>query len=237
LTIRSVRLLSPHYLDLAMTNEQITDLLHFRHACKEFDLNKKISQPDFDTILEAARLSPSSFGIEPWKFLVVQNPALREKIRVHTWGAQKQLPTCSHYVVVLARKSYFMAYDAPYVSQYMSEVQKSPADVLERRLKIYENFQKVEFGIYGNEKAMFDWSSKQTYIALANMMTVAALMGIDSCPVEGFHQEKLDELLADSFGIDPKQYGISVMAAFGYKVNPIRPKVRLPESEVVQWFE
>ncbi|MEC2164969.1 nitroreductase family protein, partial [Bacillus velezensis] len=77
--------------------QQIIEAYQFRHATKEFDPEKKISESDFEFILETGRLSPSSLGLEPWKFVVVQNPELREKLREFTWGAQKQLPTASHF--------------------------------------------------------------------------------------------------------------------------------------------
>lgn len=220
-----------------MTREEIIDTLHFRHACKEFDPTKKVSEEDFTTILESGRLSPSSFGVEPWRFLIIQNPELREKVRVHTWGAKKQLPTCSHYVMILARKSHFMKYDSEYVQYYMRHVQKSTEEVLVNRLRVYEEFQKSDFSLAESERHMFDWASKQTYIALANMMTVAALLEIDSCPVEGFHFENMEKVLRDDFKVDTEKYGLSVMVAFGYRVNPQRPKSRLPQNEIVQWFE
>lgn len=219
-----------------MTAHEIQELLHFRHACKEFDPTKKINKENFDAIMQAGRLSPSSFGIEPWKFLVVQNAELREKIREHTWGAKKQLPTCSHYVMILARKSHFMHYDAEYVTHYMRDIQKSPEEVLVNRLRIYREFQESDFVLADNERHMFDWASKQTYIALANMMTVAALLGIDSCPVEGFQMENLNKVLKENFKVDTDKYGLSVMVAFGYRVNPQRKKARLPEQEVIEWY-
>ncbi len=220
-----------------MTRQEILDLLHFRHACKEFDPSKKISNEDFTTILQAGRLSPSSFGIEPWKFLVVQNAALREKIKAYTWGAKKQLPTCSHYVMILARKSHFMRFDADYVRHYMQDIQKSPEEILVNRLRIYTEFQESDFHLANDERHLFDWSSKQTYIALANMMTVAALLGIDSCPVEGFQMDPMHQVLKEDFQVDTEKFGLSVMVAFGYRVLPQRPKIRLPEEEVITWYE
>jgi nitroreductase len=219
-----------------MTKKDILDLLHFRHACKEFDPNKKISEQDFDTILQAGRLSPSSFGIEPWKFLVVQNHELREKVREHTWGAKKQLPTCSHYVMILARKSHFMRYNADYVEYYMRDIQKSPDEIRTNRLRVYTEFQKSDFDLANNERHLFDWSSKQTYIALANMMTVAALLGLDSCPVEGFHMENMNKVLQKDFHVDTNTFGLSVMVAFGYRILPQRPKARLPQEDIITWY-
>ena len=216
--------------------QEIHDLLHFRHACKEFDPSKKISDDDFDSILQAGRLSPTSFGIEPWKFLVIQNEEIREKIKNNSWGAKKQLPTCSHYVLLLARKSHYMRYDADYVVNYMRNVQKSSEDVIPNRLRIYKEFQELDFDLANNERSLFDWASKQTYIALANMMTIAAILGIDSCPVEGFNRETMERILREDLKVDTEKFGLSVMVAFGYRINPVKPKVRLDEKEVIEWI-
>ena len=94
-----------------MNKDDILNVFNFRHACKEFNPEKKICDEDFQFIMETARLSPSSFGIEPWEFLIVQNPKIREKLKTYTWGGQKQFPTCSHLVVCLVKKACFMKYD------------------------------------------------------------------------------------------------------------------------------
>ncbi len=113
-----------------MTNEQrkerILEAYRFRHACKEFDATKSISKEDFDFILETGRLSLSSFGFEPWKFLVVQNMDLRTKLLPVTWGAQKQLPTASHFVIILARTKPSMVADSAYIQYMMKDVRSSP---------------------------------------------------------------------------------------------------------------
>lgn len=85
-------------------NQTIIDAFHFRHATKQFDASKTISNEDFETILEAGRLSPSSLGLEPWKFVVVQSKTLRDKLKPHSWGAQKQLDSASHFMLIFARK-------------------------------------------------------------------------------------------------------------------------------------
>lgn len=85
-------------------NKEIIDAFQFRHACKQFDPTKTVSEEDFNTILEAGRLSPSSFGFEPWKFLVVQNKSLKEKLFPVSWGAQNSFSGASHFVILLARK-------------------------------------------------------------------------------------------------------------------------------------
>ena len=96
-------------------DELFLEALRFRFACKKFDASKKINEKDFQTILEAGRLSPSSFGFEPWEFIVAQNRELREEIRAVSWGAQGQLPTASHFIIILARMPESMSPDSSYI--------------------------------------------------------------------------------------------------------------------------
>lgn len=216
--------------------EKILEAFHFRHACKEFDAGRKISDEDFDFIMETARLSPSSFGFEPWKFLVVQNAELREKLRAHTWGGQNQFPTASHMVVILARKSHFMKYDSPYIEHMMADVHKIPEEGRTIRRQFYEAFQKSDFKLLESERAMFDWACRQTYITLGNMMTSAAMIGIDSCPIEGFVADEIEKLMSADFGINTDHYGVSCMLTLGYRKNEGRPKTRQPMEEIVEWY-
>ena len=219
-----------------MTKEEILRVFHFRHACKEFDPEKKISAEDFDFIMETARLSPSSFGIEPWEYLIIQNPELREELKAYTWGGQKQIPTASHFIVILARKRYFMKYNSKYVRNFRKDVQKLSEDVIKIKNRTYEKFQKSDFNLLENERSMFEWACRQTYIALANMMTAAAMIGIDSCPLEGFVADKIETVMEKYFGIDPEQFGVSCMVAFGYRKNESRPKTRQSLDKIVEWY-
>lgn len=213
------------------------DAMTFRHACKAFDGSKKISEADFRGILEIGRISPSSFGLEPWKFVVIQNEALREKLKGFTWGAQGQLPTASHFVIILARKKQGMLYGSDYVEHMMREVKRLPEDIVQRYRGFYEKFQKVDFKLLESDRSMFDWAVKQTYIAMANMMTGAASMGIDSCPIEGFDLEKTEAFLKDDLQIDTEAFGPAVMVAFGYrKDEPKREKVRQELEAVTAWY-
>ena len=215
--------------------EKLMQALHFRHACKIFDKEKKIADEMFETILEAGRLSPSSFGFEPWKFLVIQNRALREKLREVTWGAQDTLPTASHFVVLLARRAKEMLAESDYVTHMMYDVHHLPKEAAEARREKYGTFQREDFKLLESERTTFDWAAKQGYIALANMMTTAAMLGIDSCPIEGFQLEKAEEILYESCGIDRELFGLSVMVAFGYRLHTPRPKTRQSLDEIVQW--
>jgi nitroreductase len=216
--------------------DHIIEAFHFRHACKVFDETRKISGEDFHFILETARLSPSSFGFEPWKLLVVQDPALRERLREHTWGGKKQIPTASHFLVVLAKKGFFMRYDSDYVLSIMRDIKHLDDEAIALRRGFYETFQKSDFRLLESERALFDWASKQTYIAQANMMTAAALIGIDSCPIEGFKADGVEAVVRDAFGVDLVKYGVSYMLAFGYRLNPAPAKTRQDMNAIVEWY-
>lgn len=234
----SMRLRICQKIFMSITKQEIIEAFWFRHACKTFDINKKISKDDFDFILETARLSPSSFGLEPWKFLVVQNADLREKLRELAWGAQLQLPTASHVIVGLIRKTYFMRYDSEYLQNFIRQVQNLSEPACEIRTSILEKFQSEDYHLLDSDRNMMEWSARQTYIPLANMMTAAALIGIDSCPIEGFDNDKVLQLLADEHDFDPQGWGVSYILAFGYrKVDSKFPKTRQTLEEIVKWIE
>ncbi|MET3727327.1 nitroreductase [Fictibacillus halophilus] len=217
--------------------QEILEAFQFRHATKEFDPEKKISDEDFEFILETGRLSPSSFGFEPWRFVVIQDQALREQLKPVSWGAQKQLPTASHYVVMLARTAEDMVYDSEYIEHMMTEVKKLPKEAYEAISSFYKTFLESDFKLLGNDRAMFDWAAKQVYIALGNMMTAAAQIGIDSCPIEGFDQEKVQAILEKEGVLEGGNFEVAVMVGFGYRVNEPRPKVRQDMNDVVKWIK
>ncbi|WP_194767775.1 NAD(P)H-dependent oxidoreductase [Tamlana sp. I1] len=211
---------------------EILDAYKYRHACKLFDTNKKVSDSDMNFILETGILSPSSFGFEPWHFVVVQNPELRSKLKDSAWGATAKLDTASHFVLGLTMREPLMKYDSQYIEDFMRDIQELPENVIEQKGSMYETFQKSDFDL-SDDRKLFDWASKQCYIPLANMMTSAAMIGIDSCPIEGFNQSKSEKILKDDLGIDTNLYGLSYMVAFGYRVNEPRPKTRRTLEKVV----
>lgn len=217
-----------------MNKQEILEACQFRHACKEFDVNRIIPQEDIEFILETARLSPSSFGFEPWHFIVVQDKNLREQLKENAWGATKKLDTASHYVIGLTMKSRLTKWDSAYILDFMKNVQKLPDEVVKGKGKFYEDFQKTDFDL-SDDRKLFDWASKQSYIALGNMMTAAAMIGIDSCPIEGFNQATTDVILREKLGVDTEQFGISYMVAFGYRVVEPKEKTRRTLDEIVTW--
>ncbi|RDZ18147.1 NAD(P)H-dependent oxidoreductase [Priestia megaterium] len=216
--------------------QEILDAFNFRHATKEFDPTKKISNEDFQFILETGRLSPSSVGYEPWKFLVVENEYLKEKLKAVSWGAQGQIPTASHFVIILSLTD--ARYDSEYVLDLQKNVKEMPDDVLETLMPRYKDFQENDFHLFESKRALFDWASKQSYIALANMMTSAAQIGIDSCPIEGFNYDQVHKILKEEGLLEDGKFDISVMVAFGYRIHePKRGKTRRSINQVVQWIK
>ncbi|MCC5801039.1 NAD(P)H-dependent oxidoreductase [Rossellomorea vietnamensis] len=215
--------------------QDILDAYHFRHATKEFDPDKKVSEDDFRFIMETGRLSPSSFGFEPWRFVVIQNPELREKIKNTAWGAYGKLPEASHFVVILARTKKDTKYDSDYLQDHFKNKKKMPEDHLAKYLERIEEFQKVDFDLLEGDRPLYDWAGKQTYIALGNMMTAAAQIGVDSCPIEGFDVEKMNTLLNEEGLLEDGHFGISVMVAFGYRVKDPAPKSRRPFEDIVKF--
>ena len=214
--------------------QQILNVFNFRHACKEFDPDKKIPEEDFQVVLETGRLSPSSFGFEPWKFVVLQNPEIREKLRTVSWGAQKQLPTASHFVIILARKAEDMKPYSEYLRKFMKEIQHSNPENIQKRMARLESWQKEDFNLT-TDRSIFDWAVRQSYIPLANMMTSAAFLDIDSCPIEGFNRSQVEDILLAEKILDPDHFGVACMAAFGYRKNPPPPKTRRQMTEVAEW--
>ncbi|MCV6587306.1 MAG: NAD(P)H-dependent oxidoreductase [Marinibacterium sp.] len=222
---------------------QILDAFNFRHATKIFDPTKTLSESEFATILEAGRLSPTSFGHEPFKILVIQSPEMRAHFRDFAWGANGmmngsagQLGTASHFGIILASTAEMMTAGSDYLQRHYRDVKQLPDEVIEIFNNAYGKFQSTDHRVT-SEREIQDWSGKQAYIVLANMLTTAALMGIDSCPIEGFDMDQTTRALAEHFDIDTGKWKPAVMFAFGHRASdPEFPKTRRALSETVQWF-
>ncbi len=220
-----------------MTPEAIRDLLKRRYACRDYDPNRKISDQDFHLILEAGQLAPSSYGFEPWHFLVIESESLKQALAPIALGAQKALASASHFVIILSRTQASLRYDAPYIGYMMREIQGLPEDFCEFKQQRFETFQKEDFDLLSTERATFDWASKQSYLALAQMMQVAALRGIDSLAMEGFNRQAVTDLLTERGLLDPSEWGVSVMVAFGYGLGSVPQKTRQPLDQLVTWVK
>ena len=204
------------------------EILKFRHACKIFDESKKISAGEFDFILEAGRLSPSSTGLEQWDFLVVQNKELREKIKAVSWN-QAQITSCSHLVVILAKIKEIKV-GSSYVDKMIARRANKEPEMIAARQKFYHDFLLSNFK--NDDELTFQWSHEQCMIAATNMMNAAASLGIDSCPIEGFDRHALNEIL----GLDESEKRVAIVVPFGYRLNPQPEKYRRQRSEVVTWI-
>ncbi|MGO1470118.1 MAG: NAD(P)H-dependent oxidoreductase [Tissierella sp.] len=212
----------------------ILDLFQNRYTCKGYDPEKKVSDEDFMTIMEAARLSPSSMGYEPWKFILLNNEGIKKKIRPYSWGAEKAIDGASHLVIILSRTAKDMKYDSDYLKYITREIQNFPEDLAAKRTAKFKSFQEDDFKLFENEGALYDWTRMQTYIPLTNMLTAAAILGVDSTPIEGFNIEKVEKVLVEEGVYDPKHFGIASMISFGYKNREHREKTRRPMDEVLK---
>ncbi len=207
--------------------EEFLEIMNFRHACKLFDETKKISDEDMHYILEVARKSPSSFGMEAWKFLVITNDELREKLRPFCWN-QPQITTCSHLVVVLAGIDTLKVESGVVRSQLMRR--NLPQDKLDSFIELYASHLKDTLS---SDEKIYQWSARQTYIAAANMMNAAATIGIDSCPIEGFEKDNVEKVL----GLDTTKYQVAMILPFGYRVNEQSKQLRSSFESVVEFIE
>lgn len=213
-----------------VSTEQLLQQLHWRYATKKFDATKKIADDLWQTLVESLVLAPSSFGLQPWKFFVVTNPETRQQLVEHTWG-QTQVVDASH-LVVLAFKQNLSTADVDRYMKNISDVRQVPVENLQGFAKVINGFlDKPPYPLDIDE-----WSKRQVYIALGQFMTSAALLGIDTCPIEGFNPAKYDEVL----GLTELGYASVVLCPAGYRAdddkNAAMPKVRYPIPEVVQYI-
>ena len=206
-----------------MNREEIIELQHQRYATKKFDPTRRISDEDWAALVEVGRLAPSSLGFEPWKLLLLNNEGMKQDLKSMAWGAVSMLDGASHFVIYLARKG--VNYETPYIEKLMQEVRHRSYDPDSAYAHRIKSFQESDAQL-NDERSLFDWASKQTYIQMANMMNAAVLMGMDSCPIEGYDKAKVEAYLEEKGVLDTSEFGVSVMCAFGYRDEEIKPKVR-----------
>ncbi len=208
--------------------ESVLSQLKWRYAVKKFDSSKKIPESLWATLEESLVLAPSSFGLQPWKFFVVQNPEIRQQLVAHSWG-QTQVVDASHLVVLAIKKDLNEADVDRYINR-MAEVRQTSVESL-------EGFAKVVKGFLQQPAEKFDvntWATRQVYIALGQFMTAAALLGIDTCPMEGFIPDQYDQIL----GLPELGYHSVVVCPAGYRAEDDKyasaPKVRFVAEDVIQ---
>lgn len=211
-----------------VSNETLLHQLHWRYAVKRFDPTRKISAEDWQTLEHALVLTPSSYGLQPWRFVVITDQAMKDQLVPISWG-QRQVAEASHVVVFTVRKPLTEADVDRYVAR-TAEVRGVAADSL-------AGFKKMMMKSLvppPPEVDIHHWAALQAYIALGNFMTSAAMLGIDTCPMEGIVPEKYDELL----GLPSEGLGTVVVAVAGYRAPDdkyaVLPKVRFKVEDVVQ---
>jgi nitroreductase len=210
-----------------ITREQLSAQLHWRYATKQFDPQRQISPADWAALEEALVLTPSSFGLQPWKFVVVTDPALRAKLVPASWG-QPQVAEASH-LVVFARRMNFSEADVDAHVRRISAVRGVTAEALAG----YLNMMVTSLFKGRDAAARTHWADLQIYIALGNFLTCAALLGIDACPMEGIEPAKYDEIL----GLTALGLGAVVVATAGYRAATDKyaalKKVRFAAQDVI----
>ncbi len=199
--------------------QQLLELFRKRFACHLFQADRPINSSDLNYILEAGRLSPSSFGLEQWKFVVCTAPADKEALQAACFQ-QPQVGTAAAVVVILAKLAE-MEPDSEYLRRLLAR--EYPGDQFAGALKNYRGFHAAT-----DVKA---WSVTQCHIAAANMMTAATAAGLDSCAIGGFDPAALRRLL----DIDPARHEPALILAFGYCAGESGPKLRLPLEELVEY--
>ena len=179
---------------------------NWRYATKKFDSTKKVSTEDLKTLKEAIRLSASSYGLQPYNVFIIENPQLRAKIQPAAWG-QSQIVDASQ-LIVFANMTNFSDKDIDVSLSLTTETRGLPADAL----KGYGDFMKSKIGVL-SEDVRNTWTSKQTYLALGNLLNAAAELRIDVTPIEGFEPDKVNEIL----GLKQLGLNASVLATIGYR--------------------
>ncbi|MCE9518519.1 MAG: NAD(P)H-dependent oxidoreductase [Verrucomicrobia bacterium] len=207
---------------------QLLDALNWRYATKAFDPGKKIPSDIWAALEESLVLTPSSYGLQPWKFLVITDQALRESLVPHAWN-QKQVADCSHLVVMTVKRKMTEA-DIDKFIHRLAEVRGGTSDAL-------AGYRNVMVGdvVTGDRSAWIaEWAARQAYIALGQFMASAALLGVDTCPMEGFVPEKFDELLQ----LSGDGMTTAVLCPAGYRAERDRyatlPKVRFKAEDVIE---
>jgi nitroreductase len=199
--------------------QQLLDLFHRRFACHRFQAGRDIPAADLDFILEAGRLSPSSFGLEQWKFVVLRQPRDKARLQAACFN-QPQVGSASAVIVILAKLTELDP-DADYVRRLLAR--EYPGEALGTAL---ENYRALHAST--NVAA---WSAAQCHIAAANMMTAATAAGIDSCAIGGF----LPDAVLDQLGLAGGHYQVAILLALGYCDEAPPEKQRLPLADLVDY--
>ena len=209
-----------------IADSQLLEALQWRYATKAFDPFRKIPAATWASLQEALVLSPSSFGLQPYRFIVVDDPATRAKLQPHAWN-QRQVTDASHFIVIAARTAMTEAE----IDRFIGRIAELRG-VNRAALAPYR--QMMAGSLLGETAAarIPHWAARQAYIALGNLLTSAALLGVDACPMEGFVPAEFNKIL----NLPAQGYTAVVCCALGYRSADDKyvgsRKVRFPASEL-----
>ena len=212
---------------IPIPSDTLLQALHWRYATKKFDPARKIPADTWQALEHALVLSPSSVGLQPWKFLIITDPALKARLVPAAWN-QSQVADCSHFVVFTVRRDIGAEHVDRHIAR-MAEVRGVTAESLGGfRQMITSNLEKARA-----EQRLDTWQAHQVYIALGQFMASAAVLGVDTCPMEGFEPEKFDEILS----LTGTGWASVVACAAGYRAADDKyataRKVRFKPDDVI----
>lgn len=212
-----------------ITPDILTQQLRWRYAVKRFDASKRLDDDVWRALETTLVLAPSSYGLQPWRFFVITDRTIKDKLPEISWN-QSQPRDCSHLVVLAARRTL----DEDYIDRYLESIVQHRS-VPKESLGGYRRM--LMASVTESEGKHLDWNSRQVYIVLGQLMTAAAMLGVDSCPMEGIDVAAYDRLL----GLSDSDYSTVVACALGYRHEDDKyaaaPKVRFAANEMVEYFE
>ena len=210
-----------------MTPEELTTSLQWRYATKVFDTEKTIAPDTWSTLEESMILTPSSFGLQPWKFITITCKKTKQDLLEHSWH-QRQVTDCSHMVVLCTRDGM----NQKDIDKWLDQL----VDARGVSRESLEGYAGMMNGFFSNmdDNQTLAWAKNQVYIALGQLMTSAAVLGIDACPMEGIVPTEYDRIL----GLENSGFSTTVACAMGYRSSSDKyaelPKVRYSANEILQ---
>jgi nitroreductase len=209
-------------------SQQVIEALQWRYATKVFDPGRQIDAATWSTLEQALVLTASSYGLQPWRFLVITDAAIRSELRPHSWN-QSQITDCSHLVVMLKKRVITTA-DADRLIEATATTRGIEASLLDG----YRQMIQVDLIDGPRSQNIGQWSANQVYIALGNLLTSAALLGVDTCAIEGFSPPDYDRIL----GLESSDYQSCVVCACGYRSSDDKyaslSKVRYSAADLIE---
>ena len=187
--------------------EQLLAALHWRYATKSFDPDRTIAPATWQALEQALVLTASSYGLQPWKFLVITDPAIRAELRPHSWN-QSQITDCSHLVVLLSKRTI-----TPADADRLIEATATTRGLETAALAGYRQMIQVDLIEGPRSRIVEEWAARQVYIALGNLLSSAAVLGVDTCAIEGFSPAEYDRILQ----LEGSDYRSCVVCACGHR--------------------